>query len=59
MGGVKLIVILILQWSVKQRLLYPWGRSLCYPLNRKLGEPQRWSKYFGNDKNLSLQAIES
>jgi len=25
----------------------------------RLGEPQRWSKYFGKDKNLSLPAIES
>jgi hypothetical protein len=44
MGVVKVIVLLILQWSVKQRLLYPWGRGLCYPLKRKLGEAQRWSK---------------
>jgi len=30
----------------------PLGRNLQYPLNRRLGGPQRWSECFGEEKKL-------
>jgi hypothetical protein len=31
--------------------LYPQGKSPWYPLDRRLGGPQRWSGYGGKEKN--------
>jgi len=31
--------------------LYPWGKGLWYPLDRRLGGPQRWSRHSGEEKN--------
>jgi hypothetical protein len=35
------------------------GKGLQYPLYRRLGEPQSWSRCFGDEKNLlPLPVIE-
>jgi hypothetical protein len=34
------------------QLLYPWGKSPWYSLNRMLGEPQSRSGCYGEEKNL-------
>jgi hypothetical protein len=34
-------------------LLYPWGSSPQYPLDRRLGGPQSWSGFYGEEKNLA------
>jgi len=31
--------------------LYPWGKSLQYPLDRRLGGPQSWSGQSGEEKH--------
>jgi hypothetical protein len=33
-------------------LLYPWGKSPWYTLNRRLGGPHSWSGFLGYKKNL-------
>jgi len=30
----------------------PWGKSPWYPLDRRLGGPQRWSEHSGEEKNI-------
>jgi hypothetical protein len=42
-------VVSLMPWS-----LYPYGKSLHYPLNRRLGRPVSQSGCFGEDKNLLL-----
>jgi hypothetical protein len=36
----------------------PWGKSPRYPLDRRLGGPQRGSGRCGEEKNLALPGIE-
>jgi len=39
--------------------LYHWGKSSQYPLNRRLGGPQRWCGCIDEEKNsLPLSGIE-
>ena len=38
--------------SVTHRPLVPWGSGYCYPLNRKICEPQTGSAHFGEEKSL-------
>jgi hypothetical protein len=38
--------------------LYPWRRSLWYPLDRRQGGPQSWSGHCGEEKNLALPGTE-
>jgi hypothetical protein len=39
--------------------LFPLGNIFLFPVDAKLGGPQRWSGYFGENKNLlSLWGIE-
>jgi hypothetical protein len=33
-------------------LLYPWGKSPWYPFDRRLGRPQSWSGWRGEEKIL-------
>jgi len=33
--------------GITPRFLYPWGKSLWYPLDRRLGGPHRQSRRFG------------
>jgi hypothetical protein len=37
--------------SFKPRPLYPQVKTLCYPLDRRLGEPQSRSGHSGEEKN--------
>jgi hypothetical protein len=36
------------------RLLYPQGKMFQYLMERKLGGPQSWYRYCGENKNLLL-----
>jgi len=39
--------------------LYPWGKRPQYPLERRLGELQRWSGHGGEEKtSLPLSQIK-
>jgi hypothetical protein len=40
------------------RPLYPRRKSSRYTLDRRLGEPQSWSRRFGEDKFLTLRGLE-
>jgi hypothetical protein len=33
-------------------LLYPWGKTNQYPVNRRLGGPQTWFGHFVEETNL-------
>jgi len=40
-------------------LLYSWGKSSWYPLDRRMGEPQNWSGHSGKEKYIpSLPLLE-
>jgi hypothetical protein len=43
------------------QLLYPLGKSPCYPLDKRVGGPQHWSVCSGEEKNsqplLGLKAL--
>jgi hypothetical protein len=43
--------------SFMYRPLHSWGKSLKFLLDRKLGEPQRWSAY-NEEKSPSLPGID-
>jgi hypothetical protein len=58
------ILNLVTRWkwvvSLTLLLLYPWGESLPYSLDRRLGEPQSLSGRYAEEKNLfPLPGIES
>jgi hypothetical protein len=58
-GGAALLILnLSIRWrwvvSFTPWLLYPQGKSPCYPLNRRLGGSQERCGSFGEEKNLLL-----